>query len=229
MRAIFQKHLILNESYELKGDTAHHLINVVRVDLNEEILLLNGAGLNIKTKISSLTKREVTLALIESAQVTRSYLLDLAIGIPKKEALELSLKQAVELGFSKIYLVRGAYSQTRLPEPERLDSLLISALEQSNAAYLPEIIHANWDEIPVSKYSEIIMMDSQNKTQDVKLGKGSGSRLLIVGPEGGFSPMESELLHKIPKIWILNLPTPILRTPTAVSVGAGILLRSLLD
>ncbi len=229
MRAIFQKELILNESYGLKGDAAHHLINVLRVDLNEEILLLNGAGLTIKTKISSLTKREVTLALIESAQVTRSYLMDLAIGIPKKEALELSLKQAVELGFNKIYLVRGEYSQTRLPETERLESLLISALEQSNSAYLPEIIQATWDEIPASNYSEIIMMDSQNKTQDVKLAKGSGPKLLIVGPEGGFSSTESELLHKMPKIRILNLPTPILRTPTAVSVGAGILLGSLLD
>lgn len=229
MRASFQKDLVLQESYQLKGDAAHHLVNVVRVELNEEILLLNGAGLTIKTKVSSLSKRELILTNIGAAQVSRNYGMDLALGIPKKEALELSLKQAVELGFRKIYLIRGEFSQTRLPEPERLESLLISALEQSNAAYLPEIIQSNWHELPIAEYSEILMMDSQSKTQDAKLAKSLESRLLIVGPEGGFSPAESELLHKMPKIRIINLPTPILRTPTAVAVGAGILLESLLD
>jgi len=229
MRASFQKDLVLQESYQLKGDAAHHLVNVVRVELNEEILLLNGAGLTIKTKVSSISKRELILTNIGASQVSRNYGMDLALGIPKKEALELSLKQAVELGFRKIYLIRGEFSQTRLPEPERLESLLISALEQSNAAFLPEIIQSSWDELPISEYSEILMMDSQSKTQDTKYAKSLESRLLIVGPEGGFSPAESELLHKMPKIRILNLPTPILRTPTAVAVGAGILLESLLD
>ena len=229
MRASFQRDLILQESYLLKGDAAHHLVNVVRVEMNEEILLLNGAGLTIKTKVSSLSKRELILTNIGAAQVSRNYSMDLALGIPKKEALELSLKQAVELGFRKIYLIRAEFSQTRLPEPDRLESLLISALEQSNAAYLPEIIQGTWEEIPTNEYSEILMMDSQSKTQDARIAKNLESRLLIVGPEGGFSPSESELLHKMPKIRILNLPTPILRTPTAVAVGAGILLESLLD
>lgn len=229
MRASFQKDLTLQESYQLKGDAAHHLINVVRVELHEEILLLNGAGLTIKTKVSALSKRELILTPIEHALVTRKNIMDLALGIPKKDALELSLKQAVELGFRKIYLIRSEYSQTRLPEVERLESLLVSALEQSNAAFMPEIIPASWEEIPSTDYNEILMMDSQTKTPAVKAGNKSVSSLLIVGPEGGFSPAESQFLHQLPQIRILNLPTPILRTPTAVATGAGILLGSLLD
>ena len=229
MRASFQRDLILQESYLLKGDAAHHLISVVRVKLNEEILLSNGAGLTIKTEVSSLSKRELILTNTGAAHVARNYIMDLALGIPKKEALELSLKQAVELGFRKIYLIRSEFSQTRLPEGERLESLLVSALEQSNAAYLPEIIQMSWNEIPTPDYNEILLMDSQNPGHKVKFEKSLAPRLLIVGPEGGFSPLESELLHKMPKIRILNLPTPILRTPTAVAVGAGILLESLLD
>ena len=229
MRASFQEDLKLQDSYQLKGDVAHHLINVLRIELNEEILLLNGAGLSVKTKVSSITKKEISLTKIELFEEPRKMIMDLAIGIPKKEALELSLKQAVELGFRKIYLVRAEFSQTRLPETDRLKSLLVSALEQSNAAFLPEIIHAAWEEIPTAEYGEILMMDSQNKTQNAKTVKGLAARLLIVGPEGGFSQNEMKILHKLPKIRILNLPTPILRTPTAVSAGAGILLGSLLD
>ena len=229
MRASFQKDLIPQESYKLMGDTAHHLINVIRLELNEEVLLLNGAGLQVKTKVSQISKREIILTQIEHQIVSQNLKMDLALGIPKKEALELSLKQAVELGFRKIYLIRSEYSQIRLPDAERLESLLISSLEQSNSAYVPEIIHSTWEEIPATEYAEILLMDSQsNVRQSIKSNKAD-SRLLIVGPEGGFSPQESEFLHQMPGIKILNLPTPILRTPTAVATGAGIILGSLLD
>lgn len=229
MRASFQEDLKLQDSYQLKGDAAHHLINVLRIEINDEVLLLNGAGLSVKTKVTSLTKKEISLVKIESEESERKLGLDLALGIPKKEALELCLKQAVELGFRKVYLVRAQYSQTRLPETERLKSLLVSALEQSNACFLPEIIYASWVEIPTTEYSEILMLDSQNKTQNAKMAKSLQAKLLIVGPEGGFSQEETSLIYNMPNIRILNLPTPILRTPTAVSTGAGILLGSLLD
>ena len=228
MRASYQKDLSVQASYLLKGDAAHHLANVVRVEPNEEILLLNGAGLQVKATVTAVSRREVVLTKLSDIQVTRRFDFDLALGIPKKEALELSLKQAVELGFRKIYLIRSLYSQTRLPVAERLESLLVSALEQSNSAFMPELVTLSWTEIPHQDYAEIMMLDSQNQTQD-KLLKGPGDRLLIVGPEGGFSPEEISLLHQWPRIKKLNLPTPILRTPTAVAAGAGILLGSLLD
>ncbi len=228
MRASFQKNLLLQENYQIKGESAHHLVNVVRIEAGEEILLLNGRGLKVKTKVSSLSKKEVNLEKLEHSEAPERFHMDLALGVPKKEALELSLKQAVELGFRKIFLVRSQYSQTRLPEADRIESLLISALEQSNSAYLPEIISASWSEIPAQDYAQIVMMDSQNETGPKKASTGSPI-LLIVGPEGGFSPEESLFLHKWPQTKILNLPTPILRTPTAVATGAGIILGSLLD
>jgi 16S rRNA (uracil1498-N3)-methyltransferase len=229
MRALYQKDLSIQDSYLIKGDAAHHLANVVRVEMDEEILLLNGAGLTVKTKVSSLSKKEINLKGIENSTVIQNINMDLALGIPKKEALELSLKQAVELGFRKIYLIRSEYSQTRLPEMERLESLIISAIEQSNSAFMPEICPVSWDKIPVSDYGEILMMDSQSESQNDNMTKNTDPKLLIVGPEGGFSKEERDFLHKLANIRILNLPTPILRTPTAVSAGAGIILGSLLD
>ena len=105
MRASFQKDLTIQDSYQLRGDAAHHLVNVVRIEMGEEILLLNGSGLRVKTQVSSLSKKEVMLTKLEHSEDSRHFVMDLALGIPKKEALELSLKQAVELGFRKIFLV----------------------------------------------------------------------------------------------------------------------------
>lgn len=228
MRASFQADLPIQDSYQLRGEAAHHLVNVVRTEMGEEILLLNGKGLKVKTKVTSVSKRELTLTKLDHSVEENPFQMDLALGIPKKEALELSLKQAVELGFKKIYLVRSQYSQTKLPETERIQSLLVSALEQSNSAFLPEILPVSWNEIPAQDYNEILMLDSQNETPKTQ-GQKLKTALLVVGPEGGFSPEESAFLHQLPSIRVVNLPTPILRTPTAVATGAGILLGSLLD
>ncbi|MFL5786165.1 MAG: RsmE family RNA methyltransferase, partial [Bacteriovoracaceae bacterium] len=147
MRAAFLENLESHESYELSGDIAHHLINVVRIEKNEEILLLDGKGLSVTAKVSDLAKKNLRLTRLTEKHHRRFFQFDLILGIPKKEALELSLKEAVELGFRKIYLVRARFSQIKVPEIERLKSLLISALEQSNSAFLPEVIECSWEEI----------------------------------------------------------------------------------
>ncbi len=228
MKAIYQKQLTSQESYHLKGDEAHHLIHVTRIELNEEVLLLNGNGLKIKTRVTHISKRELTLTTFDEQCVTKSSLMDLALGVPKKEALELSLKQAVELGFDRIFLIRSHYSQIKVPDSERIESLLMSALEQSNYEFMPIVKEMSWRDLPFEDYTEVLMMDSQHPSSTKVVSK-TGKKLLIVGPEGGFSPSETQMLHQLKNVRVLQLPTGILRTPTAVATGAGILLESLLD
>jgi 16S rRNA (uracil1498-N3)-methyltransferase len=231
MRAHFIGDLLVQDEYSLTGDSLHHLVNVIRIELDEELLLLNGNGLMIKTKVSASSKRNLTLKFLSSSQSEKMNQLDLVMGMPKREALELSLKQSVELGIGKVFLIKSAYSQIKFPETERTQSLLISALEQSNAPFLPEVIKKEWNTISWDHYKSLVLMDSQTDKsellpKDVRL---AGPVLLIVGPEGGFSHEERSFLHSLPHVKILKLPTPIMRTPTALAAGAGILWQTLLD
>lgn len=228
MRASYLKDLEIHENYILKGDALHHLVNVVRIKEGDELLLLNGKGLKVTTFVESLSKKELKLKLHQHQTVGREYNFDVALGIPKREALELCLKQATELGFRRIYLIRSDYSQMRAPEADRMEKLLISALEQSNAGFLPEIIEADWKELPWKEYDYSIMLDSQTIPEKTdKSTLSSGSHLLIIGPEGGFSGGELAFLHGQEKLKVVNLPTPILRTPTALAAGAGMMIESL--
>lgn len=229
MRAHWLKDLAVQDSYVLKDDSLHHLVNVIRIETGEELLLLNGAGLEVQTIVDAISKRELRLKFVSSSEKPRAFHFDLALAMPKREALELCLKEATELGFQKIYLIRSDYSQMKTPESDRMEKLLVSALEQSNATYLPQVIEASWEKIPFQEYAEAILMDSQTKL-NAKTSKHdeSASRLLIVGPEGGFSPRELEFLHSKEMVKVVNLPTPILRTPTALATGAGIMIQSLL-
>lgn len=229
MRAHWENELTVQPNYVLKDEALHHLVNVVRIETDDELLLLNGAGLFVETKVEKISKKELHLKMIKTYQVERSFTFDLALAMPKREALELCLKEATELGFRNIYLIRSDYSQMRMPEAERMEKLIVSALEQSNAPYMPKVSEATWDTIPWSNYAEALLMDSQTKIGHVSVHHpATAPRLLIVGPEGGFSPQELTYLHAEERVKVVNLPTPILRTPTAVATGAGIMLISLL-
>jgi 16S rRNA (uracil1498-N3)-methyltransferase len=228
MRAAYLENIESQESYDLSGDIAHHLIHVVRIEKNEEILLLDGKGLSVTAKVAEVAKKNLRLTRLAEKQHQRFYQFDLILGIPKKDALELSLKEAVELGFRKIYLVRARFSQIKVPEVERLNSLLISALEQSNSPFLPEVTESSWEEILWNEYGTALLLDSQSGTSDSKR-TAAGPTAMIVGPEGGFSPEELTYLRSLPNVESMLLPTPILRTPTAVAAGAGVLLQRLMS
>ncbi|MES2528446.1 MAG: RsmE family RNA methyltransferase [Bdellovibrionota bacterium] len=227
MRAVFLPDLSSHHEYLLSGDILHHLVNVIRIEKDEELLLLNGRGLSVKTLVVEASKKILKLTTLSESTTERAFNLDLILGVPKKDALELSLKQAVELGFRKIYLVRSDYSQTKVPETDRIMSLLVSALEQSNSPFLPEVIEADWKSVPWNDYGTVLMLDSQT-------GNAGKSKLvskincLVIGPEGGFSPAELLDLRSRPQVEAILLPTPILRTPTAVATGAGLILQRLM-
>jgi 16S rRNA (uracil1498-N3)-methyltransferase len=224
--------IILNEHlHRVTGEAHHHLAHVLRIEVGDELLLLDGKGLCVKARTSLVSKKEIQLEEINREVRDRAFHLDLVLGIPKKEALELCLKQATELGFRTIFLVRAAYSQTKVPEIDRLVKLLSSALEQSNSAFLPEIVETSWSDIPWNEYDHKILLDSQTKESTQTLLSevtSQSSHLLIVGPEGGFDSQELAELHAKAGMEILCLPTPILRTPTALAVGAGCVLQRLI-
>jgi 16S rRNA (uracil1498-N3)-methyltransferase len=227
LRAIYLSSFRNEDSFILTGEAHHHLVHVVRVESEEEVLLLDGCGGVCRTKVTYLGKKELRLQKISMDHKKRLFDYDLALGIPKREALELSLKEATELGFRKIYLIRGDFSQQRAPEEERLKKILISALEQSNAAFLPEVHYCGWKDISWEKYQNRLILDSRSTGNSASTQ--AGASLLVVGPEGGFSPAESDFFETIPLTERLLLPTPILRTPTAVAAGTGVLLQRLMD
>ncbi|HXH31728.1 MAG TPA: RsmE family RNA methyltransferase [Bacteriovoracaceae bacterium] len=230
MRAIYLKEVLLQETYHIDGKPHHHLATVVRLRQGEQLLLLDGKGRSVLTEVEKISKKNTQLRFVEDRTAVRSYVFDCAIGVPKRDALELCLKQATELGLRRVYLIRSEFSQNRVPDSERLENLLVAALEQSNAVFLPEIFECSWETVPWNEYRSVLMLDSQSEDQrSVGNRAGEAPGLLIIGPEGGFSESEITFLHSVDRLTVVKLPTPILRTPTALSVGAGILLHSLLD
>lgn len=222
MRAIYYKDLeSLEKSCELVDEKFHHLAKVLRVQVNDEVLFLDGLGRRRKSVIKEIQKKKIICDFIEEIKFEPKLdLYKVAIGKTKREALELSLKQLVEIGVSDIYIVESEFSQRYPLKIERLNKLIESALEQSNGSYLPTISEIRFDELKNIEYKSLVYFSSIS-TQETKIELSDKSNLIVIGPEGGFSRTEELEISKFSNAHILNLKTNIMRAPTAVSFCLG--------
>ena len=134
------------------GDEAHHLHSVARIQQGEEVLLLDGNGGKFSSVVENCSKKNVTLKITKVEKASRSYLLDLAIGPPKKEAMDDILRMSAELGIRKIIPLITRHS---FPPPKEMDRplrIFVNACKQANNAYLPvlgensELLKFPWQE-----------------------------------------------------------------------------------
>ncbi len=225
MRAIYYSFDKIGESKVISvvGDSAKHL-QVVRVKLNEEVLVLNGKGVKAYTSIASISKTQVELLVQKIFESKPYHQINLAIAVPKKEAFEDILKMAVELGVQNIYPLSSDFSQYEYQDSERFQRILESALIQSNNSFMP-IIHP---QIKLDVFLDglkcpLFFFDSR-QVECGKAGKINGEKFILIGPEGGFSDKEIVSISSKSNVFSIHLPTPILRAPTAVASSIGYLL-----
>ena len=211
----------VGETLSLIGDVHHHLSNVIRLRQGESFLLLNGLGLTVEVRATSIDKRETQVLIEKCWMAPPPRAQDVLIVIPKKDALDSMFKICVEMGVRRIYLLKGQNSPEKLPEERRVHALVQSALEQSNNPWFPQVIHcADWSNFPALEYAEIVVMDlASEKSKEVR--NAGQTSVLIVGPEGGFSPSERQVMSAWNATRVVSLPTPILRAPTALAAGLG--------
>ena len=204
-------------------ESAKHL-QVVRVKLNDEVLVLNGKGQKAFTKVGTLSKNEVEL-IVETIETDHPlHEINLAIACPKKEAFEDILKMAVELGVQNIYPLTSEYSQYNYQASERVQRILESALIQSNNSFMP-LIHPQVNlETFIEKLNTTLYFFNSKPEDCGKSEIISGLKTILIGPEGGFSSLEIAKIMAKSQTFSIHLPTPIMRAPTAVATSIGYLL-----
>lgn len=222
MRAIYIEDYQFCQETVLSGPHAHHLINVLRLKIGADLLILDGHGQVTTACIVQINKGQVFCQAVKSKRAERQMVVDLAVGLVKKDALELIIKQACELGIRKIYILETVYSQRYQLNLIRLKKLLISASEQSNNPFLPELIIARADDLPLSDYDSVNLFSLGKPNSPKKLNL-AGKHLVLIGPEGGFSSEEESLFEQSDKTQKIQLKTYILRSSTIVATAVGFL------
>ena len=226
MRAIkLDLDLNIGEIQEIGGDKAHHFIKVVRLKEGEKILALNGDGRKDLLEIVEIKKKTLKVQLLErTSEEAPAYNISVALGKVKKEALDLAIRNCCELGVSNIYVCETTYSQKYELKEDRIKKIINSGLEQSNNLFEPKLHIERLDQLDLSLFDEVIYFSSikQESSCEFKFSKEK-KYLIILGPEAGLSEAEEKILID-KKVTLINLPTPIMRTQTAVACCVGYLI-----
>ncbi len=226
-RAVYCKDTFPSSAGEFQLDNPevlHHLLRVVRLNRKEKVLLLDGLGQIGRAEVLAISKNKIVLNVLSFERVSRTFRLNVALPVIKKKALGHALRMSCELGVEKIYLWQADYGQNQQIDLSKLQAHLIAGLEQSNGAYLPELIMLNSLKDATELSIPKICFEHQVAGDNSKLAKPLNDEILMmIGPEGGFSSEEKKLIIDCSEIFFVSLPTSILRTETALAAGLGYL------
>lgn len=221
MRAIYEKNietLSIGDSFNYSGPELHHLKNVARLKIGEEVVIINGSGLLVYCNCIEISKKNILLQVARRVtQVNKNR--ECIISLIKRESLELAIRSAVEMGVVKVHIVKSDYSQNYKLNTERLNKIISSAMIQSNNAFLCDVeIYEDLEE--VIKYFDSNILAFDNGLDHQLEGKDRShffetDPIVCIGPEGGFSSRERILFNNY-GIKSHAFETPILRAETAV-------------
>ena len=210
---------INNGFIELLDQEAAHATKVLRASEGDAIEVVDGKGGWYNGYIRRITKKSVQIEIAEHQQknpVNPGLVLGMGI-IKKRDRLEFAIEKAVELGVNQIWLFRSEHTVKENVRMDRLKSIAIAAMKQSLRAWLPEIVfYPSFKAVlSAADRAQIVAAHEKvdtNKTVDGKQVKEK--KLLLVGPEGGFSDNEITLLTKH-EARMVSLGSNRLRTETA--------------
>ena len=222
----------------IDGADYNHIKNVLRMKLGEQFLI-SCEG------VSSLCTIKEFLDGCCLAEITKDNFQDTSLpikitlfqGLPKSDKLELIIQKAVELGVSEISPVAMERSVVKLDQNKkdsktaRWQAIAESAAKQSKLCFIPKVNSpvrlsdvisglSEFDLILVPYESQNGMKETLEALSTIKSGQKVG---IVIGPEGGFSQKEIDLL-KNSGAKIISLGKRILRTETAAITALSMLM-----
>ncbi len=204
---------------------AHYLATVMRRGPGATVLLFNGREGEFLARIETIGRDGAALRVQRS---TRSQApepdLWLVFALLKRDATDLVVQKATELGVSALLPVITARSNTHRINADRLAAIATEAAEQSERLTVPALSAArpladllrDW---PPGRR----LFAAVERSDAPPPAAAAGPRALLVGPEGGFSPDELEAMRAHPFVATASLGPRILRAETACIAGLALL------
>lgn len=215
----------------LEDKRAHYVQHVMRMREGEFVAVFNGMDGDWCARIAMITKKTVTLQVERLLRKQRSVPdIKLLFAPIKGSHLDFIVEKATEMGVAEMQPVRTERTVVSRINRERMLAQAIEAAEQTERQDIPVIQEFNslekvlvaWDSQRMLFYGDETGGGKTLDFSDVTLEEGS-SVAYLVGPEGGFSPKELQLLRQFSWAKSLSLGPRVLRADTAVVAGLTLL------
>lgn len=228
-----QSEMAENGSVLLTGSDVKHIVNVLRMGIGDELLLSATSGREFQCVINRIENQSVVCQVLnawmnQTEPRVRVFLLQ---GIPKGEKMDLIVQKAVELGVTRIVpitmertVVRFHTAQDAGRKQSRWQKISDESSKQCGRGFCPEVAPVQSLKTAISGIPEgsLALVAYENETvyslkQRIQSAISNGavrSVAVLIGPEGGISPAEYEMVcaHGFLSV---SLGKRILRTETA--------------
>jgi len=204
----------------VEGNAAHYLLSVMRLKEGDVALLFDGRAGEWAATAEQVRKRDLVLRCVQQTKpleiVPDFWLCAAPI---KKGRIDLVMEKACELGVARIIPVRTERSVVDKVNLDRLQSHLVEAAEQCGRTALPELadlvplqrLLADWPADRALFFAD--ELGGQPMAESFAANRGPAA--LLVGPEGGFTTQERDLIRACPAARPISLGPRILRAETA--------------
>ena len=209
---------------ELADNQVHYLQHVMRCREGDPVTVFNGQDGEWLGVIDTLKKKHGTLTLSEQRrQQTTEPDIWLAFAPVKNAAIHFLAQKATELGVSALHPVFTDRTVVSRVNTEKLSANTIEAAEQCERLTIPSVEEGQPLTTFLSQFPQgrtLIYCDESGKGQPItaalqQAAKTTSQWAILIGPEGGFSAQEREILHKHPNTLPVGLGPRILRADTA--------------
>ena len=217
----------------LSTEEAHHALHVLRLKVGNTLNVFDGRGHEAQCSIAEISKDAVRLKMLtQSRMPALPCRITLAQAIPKK-SMDLIVQKATELGVASIVPLVSERSLVKLDEDskriERWREIALEACKQCGNNWLPEIQPPRKAREFLNSPGSFDLKLIASLQPDSKLLKPiladaatPKSVLVLVGPEGDFTPAELGLA-KSAGCLPLSLGPLVLRAETAAIYTLSIL------
>jgi 16S rRNA (uracil1498-N3)-methyltransferase len=226
---------------ELPEEEAQHAVRVLRMEMGDEMMLMDGEGTFYRAVVTEATKKRCFYRIEETLPQERQWQphLHLAMAPTKNmDRTEWFAEKATEIGFDELTFLKCRWSERTVIKTERIEKILVSAMKQSHKAWKPVLnemtdFKAFLQEMeerekaggkPMQKFI-CHCYEEEDLGEKVALKdavRGGEDVLVLVGPEGDFS-IDEVKMAVAKGFQSVSLGKSRLRTETAALVAVHIM------
>lgn len=228
----FEETIPVSDKFVLSEESSKHIVQVLRMAESENLLITNGKGELLTVSLTRANKKNAEVQVINKAS-TPKHNPKITIGISllkNRNRFEWFLEKVTEMGVAEIIPFTSDRTEKQHFRHERMKSILISAMLQSQQAWLPELHEpVKFDEMVKQFHAQnkyIAHCIDDQKQNLATAAKNPGDKLILIGPEGDFTKHEIEIALENNYIPV-SLGETRLRTETAGLVAAVLLLNKI--
>lgn len=212
---------------------ARHALQVLRLRVNDPVILTDGQGKRIHGQIADIAKKSCFVRITHTDSVPPART-SITIGLSllkHSDRFEWFLEKVTELGIQEIIPLSCARTERLHFRMDRMRAIRISALLQSQQCWLPvlrePLSFQELIQVAPPQALKLIAHCAEGAKEELftSAPQPNQSCLMLIGPEGDFTPEEIQLavasgFHPV------TLGATRLRTETA-GITAAVLLRQL--